>query len=340
MWLFGLCASLLVETIRGVWTRLGTTSYGYWLVPLAGAFVGVLRSKGRLTVRTLLKIILDALSAVVLVFVLIFAWEFIFVCKAFWSPHMSTAPILTKWDMSDPKILVRNNIHSPSLGDDIRKLSADILSDSTVRERMASVWWDENARQIYAQKFIESDNQFDIEFAVRISNVFSRLDAKSVSTNLAREQFKNHDLISLGFTLEQISRKLLGVRDRILSAEDKQFLIYRFGLNAHGEHNPSMNVDRDSTMLVYADSSCKECMSFAEQIRQCAYLAKWKVNPAVEPSPVSMRSIRGITVHGNPDGLGDEPGEWLNKMGFETASDSRTDAPPNPMEVQVFVGKK
>src|SRR5579862_6080347 len=126
-----------------------------------------------------------------------------------------------------------------SLGEDVRKLSVDILSDSIVRDRLASDWWNENAHEGYSQKFTESNNQFDIEFAQRISGIFSRLDLKAVNTIPAREQFKNHDLISLGFTLEDLARKLSVIHDRTLSAEDKYFLVYRFALISKGEHNPN-----------------------------------------------------------------------------------------------------
>jgi hypothetical protein len=255
---------------------------------------------------------------------------------------MPPTPLAIKWEPPAPKAAVRNSqseVESLSLEDDVRKLAADILSDSTVRERLAVDWWNDNPRQAYTQKFIESDTQFDIEFAQRISNIFSRLDAKSVDTNPAREQFKNHDLVSLGFTLEAIGRKLDRTRDRTLSPQDRQFLVYRFGLNARGFHNPQAKVDFDSTMLVHADFTCKECERFAEQLRRCAKDAKWAVNPYVEPSPPDLSNQKGVIVHGNADGPGGEPGLWLSKMGFEVNFDSHKYNSNNPWEISIFVGK-
>jgi hypothetical protein len=116
--------------------------------------------------------------------------------------------------------------------------------------------------------------------------------------------------------------------------------VYRFGLNAHGEHHPNVNLNFDSKMFLYADRDCKECKLFAEQIRHCAEAAKWTVNSSVESSPISLRNQRGIIVHGNADGPGGEPELWLSKMGFGVTSDYRSFNPDNPWEIKIFVEKQ
>jgi hypothetical protein len=247
------------------------------------------------------------------------------------TPTVSDTTKISKPGLSkqaDPRFL---------LGKDVEKLAADILRDEIVRVELERDWWKEH--DTYREKFVGSDNQFDIAFATRTEAVFSRLEADREDTSKARRQFKNHEVLLLGFELEKIARKVLGTKERSLSAEDQQFLVDRFGLNSGGFHNPQTKINVDSAMFVYADPECKECTRFAEQIRRCAELAKWKVNPRVEPSPYSMRSIPGITVRGSLDGLGGEPGEWLNRMGFNATNDGHTDVPENPMEVHLFVGR-
>jgi len=226
--------------------------------------------------------------------------------------------------------------HELSLADRTQMLASDILSNEIVRVRLARDWWEHH--ETYKEKFVGSDSQFDMEFAARITEIFSELDKSGMDTTTAREQFINHEVLYLGFGLESMSRALKKNAPRSLSAEDTKFLIDRFGLNAGGEHNELMKLDRDSTMLVYANPSCVECNKFAEQIRSCAEQAKWKVNQKVEP--LAIENNPGVIVRGNQDGLGGEPGFWLSKMGFTVSNEFQKKIPDNPMEVHLFVDRE
>jgi hypothetical protein len=226
--------------------------------------------------------------------------------------------------------------HVVSLAERTQQLASDILSDEVVRVRLSRDWWEDH--ETYKEKFTGSDNQFDMEFATRVIGIFSELDHDGVDTTKARENFKNHEVLYLGFDLEAFARSLQKSANRSLSSEDKKFLVDRFGLNSGGEHNQQLGLDRDSTMRVFADPTCAECMRFADEIRICAKEAKWKVNESVEPLLVSDNP--GIVVEGNADGLGGEPGLWLSKMGFAVRNNFSKNIPTNPMEVHIIVARE
>jgi hypothetical protein len=62
--------------IQALWSLLGTTSYGYWLVPTVGAGFGWCRTKDRWSKKALINAFLDSLAAVIIVFVGVFLYEF------------------------------------------------------------------------------------------------------------------------------------------------------------------------------------------------------------------------------------------------------------------------
>jgi TusA-related sulfurtransferase len=55
---------------------MGTTSYGYWLVPTVGAGIGWYRTKDRISRKAVINAFWDGLAAVVVVFLLVFLYEF------------------------------------------------------------------------------------------------------------------------------------------------------------------------------------------------------------------------------------------------------------------------
>ena len=87
----GIIGYLANVALAGVWSFMATAWAGYWLPPTVGAFLGWFRNGKYPAMKRVWIALIDALAAVAIAFVLVFAVKFVIAFRTFWNPQPAIA---------------------------------------------------------------------------------------------------------------------------------------------------------------------------------------------------------------------------------------------------------
>ena len=298
---------LVVSAVEGVWFLMGTTAYGYWLVPICGAFIGWSRAKDRRSIKAFRIAFIDALAAAALVFLIVFSWELFWnIPHGIWRQSASTPPPKSAAPPPVPifDLPAQTDQSKENKLRELRQrtglLAKEILDFADLRYK------DPNEIQAHriAYALLKGQNSNDSEsdrYEQYLRNWFEQTQLRFATYYWPQVVALEQDLDAAGVDVSPISRAValngpnaIGLR---LSAIEQRI----------GKHPP---VERVVTSLeanaipragwidhvvIYADDSDPNSKAVAESLRKGFEVRHWNVNQRV--LKLEMKSPKPSGIH-------------------------------------------